>query len=79
MGPNSIAWIDLGALSKVRLIALNGLEKEQRQIFAARLQEVPRVKAILSEEVPRWFQWWQKRYGAGAKPQTVRRERRTSE
>jgi glutamyl-tRNA reductase len=48
-------------LPQVRLLNLDALDQEQEQSLAARRQEVPRVEAILGEELERWRRWWQRR------------------
>ena len=47
----------VGELPDVRLLNLDSLDREQEQALAARQAEVPRVEAILTEELDRWRQW----------------------
>jgi len=48
-------------LPQVQLLNLDALDREQEQALAARRREVPRVEAILAEELERWRRWWQRR------------------
>lgn len=57
-------------LPNVRLLNLDLLEREQEQVLAARSREIPRVEAILLEELDRWRRWW-KRRAAGSQRQYV--------
>jgi glutamyl-tRNA reductase len=50
-----------GELPHVHLLNLDSLDREQEQALAARVAEVPRVEAILAEELDRWRQWCQRR------------------
>ncbi|MBZ5672729.1 MAG: glutamyl-tRNA reductase [Acidobacteriia bacterium] len=44
-------------LSQVRLMNLDALDLEQEQALSARRKEVPRVEAILVQELSRWSRW----------------------
>jgi len=48
-------------LAQVRLLNLDALDQEQEQALAARRREVPRVEAILAQELDRWKRWWRRR------------------
>jgi glutamyl-tRNA reductase len=51
------------ALENIHLVDLDSLEQEQGKALEARLREVPRVEAILEQELDRWRRWWSTRYG----------------
>lgn len=48
-------------LPRVHLLNLDALDQEQEQSLEARRREIPRVEAILAEELERWKRWWQRR------------------
>ncbi len=48
-------------LPQVRLLNLDALDLEQEHALFARRQEVPRVEAILTQELDRWRRWWLRR------------------
>ena len=50
-------------LKHVRLLNLDSLDREQEQALRSRRQEIPRVDAILDQELDRWRRWWQRRAG----------------
>jgi len=51
-------------LPRVRLLNLDSLDREQEDALAARRMEVPRVEAILAQELDRWERWWRRRAGS---------------
>lgn len=52
---------EVGELVNVRLLNLDALCREQEEALMARRSEIPRVRAILSEEIKRWQRWWEAR------------------
>ncbi len=56
--------VAVGDLPHVRLLNLDSLDREQEQALAARRAEIPRVEAILAEELERWRRWRRRRAAA---------------
>lgn len=51
-------------LPNVHLLNLDSLRLEQEEALARRRREIPRVEAILGEELRRWQRWWTNRSGS---------------
>lgn len=58
---------EIGNLANVRLLNLDALCREQEEAVIARRSEIPKVRAILSEEMKRWQRWWELRSSAEVK------------
>jgi len=58
---------DAANIPGVRVLDLDAFVKEGGEARAAREREVPRVEAILLEEMERWTRWW-KRYASETRP-----------